>query len=153
MHILFKTYLEWFERLHALVVESVRDLPPTALDWQPGPDMNSLAVLLAHTAGAEKYWVCAVAGGDDHDRDRAAEFRTAGATIDDLLAQLDDTLTAVRATLAALQMDDLAQVREAGRNGEAHTVSWALMHALEHTSLHLGHIHMTRQLWEQAQAD
>jgi hypothetical protein len=28
-------------------------------------------------------------------------------------------------------------------------VAWALLHALEHTTLHLGQIQLTRQLWEQ----
>lgn len=30
-----------------------------------------------------------------------------------------------------------------------HTVAWRLAHALEHTALHLGHMEITRQLWEQ----
>jgi ankyrin repeat protein len=28
-------------------------------------------------------------------------------------------------------------------------VAWCLAHALEHTALHLGHMQITRQLWEQ----
>jgi hypothetical protein len=28
-------------------------------------------------------------------------------------------------------------------------VGWALLHALEHTAIHLGHIQITQQLWDQ----
>jgi hypothetical protein len=28
-------------------------------------------------------------------------------------------------------------------------IAWSLLHALEHTALHLGHMQLTRQLWEQ----
>jgi hypothetical protein len=30
-------------------------------------------------------------------------------------------------------------------------VGWALCHILKHTALHLGHLQITRQLWEQRQ--
>jgi hypothetical protein len=32
------------------------------------------------------------------------------------------------------------------------TVAWAVLHAVDHTALHLGHIQITRQLWEQRQS-
>jgi len=28
-------------------------------------------------------------------------------------------------------------------------VAWALLHALDHTAQHLGHMQITRQLWDQ----
>jgi len=27
-------------------------------------------------------------------------------------------------------------------------VAWAILHALEHTGIHLGHIQVTQQLWQ-----
>ena len=32
-------------------------------------------------------------------------------------------------------------------------VAWALLHALEHTAIHLGHMQIMRQLWEQRRMD
>ena len=38
-------YLDRLEALHAGLEEAIAGLPVEALDWVPGPGMNSLAVL------------------------------------------------------------------------------------------------------------
>lgn len=35
-------------------------------------------------------------------------------------------------------------------DGQKFSVSWSLLHVLDHTAIHLGHIQLTRQLWEQS---
>jgi hypothetical protein len=45
---LFADYLERLEDLQRRLHKDVRDLPAEAMDWSPGPAMNSVAVLLAH---------------------------------------------------------------------------------------------------------
>lgn len=41
-------YLERLQALHADIECTIEGLPPEALDWVPGPDMNSLGVLAVH---------------------------------------------------------------------------------------------------------
>ena len=115
----------------------------------PGEDMNSLAVLATHTAGAERYWISDVAGQNPSDRDRDAEFRASGLDQATLKQRLDDVLVAVEKTLESLTLEDLEADRVSHRNQRTFTVGWSILHAMEHTAMHLGHMQMLRQLWDQ----
>jgi len=53
--------------------------------------------------------------------------------------------------LNAFEPSDLEAVRPSPRDGGRFTVAWALLHALEHTAIHLGHIQMVSQMWKQRQ--
>lgn len=145
----FKDYYDRLAELHHDLAAVVEGLPAEALDWTPGPEMNSLAVLLAHTAGSERYWIGEVAGEDPADRQRAQEFETQGQPAEELKALLDRALAHSRMVLSGLSLDNLAEARVAPLQGRSVTVSWALLHSLEHTAAHLGHAQVTRQVWEQ----
>lgn len=145
---IFEAYLNCLEELHAHMQAAITGLPPEALDWSPGPEMNSLAVLATHVAGSERYWVGEVAGGDPAHRDRPAEFRMHGQDEAGLLAQLETSLAHSRATLAKLTLADLERTHPAGDRGEV-SLAWALFHNLEHIGTHLGQMQLTRQLWEE----
>ncbi len=71
MEQLFSDMQERFETLYKAIETAVADLPAEALDWKPATDMNSVAVLLTHTAGALRYWVGDVAGGKPSGRVRS----------------------------------------------------------------------------------
>ncbi len=144
-------YLDRLQALHADMHRALDGLPQDALDWSPGPDMNSLTVLVVHAAGAQRYWIGDVAGRDASGRDRAAEFRTQGLDAAALTARLDAALAHSRAVLEGLTLPDLEALRPASRDGREVTVAWALAHALEHTAVHVGHMQIVRQLWEQRQ--
>ena len=150
MHPFYADYLERLEFLHAEIGKMLDGLPPEALDWQPGPEMNSLAVLAVHTAGAERYWIGDVAGLDLSDRHRDAEFQTRGLDAAELQRRLANVLEHSRGVLEGLALDDLAAEHVSPRDKDRKfTVAWALLHALEHAASHLGHMQITRQLWEQ----
>jgi len=144
-------YSERLQALHANIERSIEGLLLPALDWAPGPDMNSLGVLAAHVAGAERYWIGDVVGRDPSGRDRAAEFHAHGLDAATLTARLAQTLAHSQAVLAGLTLPDLEATRVSPRDGHEFTVAWCLAHALEHTALHLGHMQITRQLWEQCE--
>ena len=55
MHPFFADCFDRLEELHRDMHQTLDQLPPEALDWNPGPEMNSLAVLASYTAGAERY--------------------------------------------------------------------------------------------------
>ncbi|MFN8376829.1 MAG: DinB family protein [Anaerolineae bacterium] len=145
----FSGYLDVMTHSHAEFKKTFADLPQEALDWVPGTEMNSFCVLVVHTAGATRYWVGDVAMGELSGRDRAAEFLAHGLDGDTLRQRLDNVLTYTQGVLERLTLDDLERVCIVPRDGRQTTAGWALLHALEHISLHLGHAQITRQLWDQ----
>ena len=145
----FADYLERLENLQLGFRSEIQDLPAEAMDWVPGPEMNSMAVLLAHTTGSLRYWIGDVALGDPSDRVREREFQTRGLSGAELLDHLESVLDYTRRALPRLGLDDLAQERRT-RGDESVTCGWALLHGLEHGYLHLGHVQLTCQLWKQS---
>ena len=138
-----------FHELHADIKQALESLPPEAMDWTPGPDINPVSVLVVHLTGAERFWVGDVVMGDPSNRDREAEFRAAGLAKNDLLQRLTDTEAYTRATFESLKLSDLETTRTHPRHGNQVSVTFALTHALEHVATHLGHIQLTVQLWQQ----
>jgi len=146
---LLPAYLDLLQELITALDAAVADLPIEALDWVPGTEMNSLAVLVTHTCASARYWLGEVAGGIPMHRDRAAEFQVRGLDAGRLRGQLADFLTWAHDAVSRLVDADWGAPRQVGYREQPVTVGWALLHALEHSALHLGHAQLTRQLWEQ----
>jgi hypothetical protein len=145
----FIDYLERLQSLHDDMKATFKTLPQTALDWVPGNGMLSFCVLVAHTTGAQRYWIGDVACQDPSGRNRAAEFEVRGLAAVKLEERLDQSLTYARGAAKKLKLTDLQEIRICPREDRKYTAGWALAHALEHTALHLGHAQVTRQLWDQ----
>jgi uncharacterized damage-inducible protein DinB len=126
------------------------DLPPAALDWQPTPGANSLAVLVTHAWGSAQGWTSRAAGREIA-RDRPAEFRARGDAAA-LQALLREGWARIAAALDAIDPATLGRVcfRQADQTGgdEEYTVARCVLHAVEHAQEHLGQSYLTRQLWE-----
>jgi len=143
-------YLNRLDDLHNQVSSLIAELPAEALNWRPieGKDdhiTNSLAVLTAHLAGAEHFWIAEVIGGRPATRDRDAEFVTVAATPAELLQILEKGSRETREVLSALSESDLSGTRQA--KDRTVSVRWGILHVIDHTSLHLGHMQITYQLW------
>jgi uncharacterized damage-inducible protein DinB len=111
--------------------------------------MSSISVLIFHLTGAERYWIGDVAAQGPKERDRESELRVRGVGMDVLKKRLADNLEYARQALSRLTVQDLETVYVSPRDGRSFTVAWALLHALGHTTLHLGQIQVTPQLWQQ----
>ncbi len=140
------------ERLSRDMLAQLDGIPERELNRTlPLPETNSLYALATHTLGAGEYWTLVMAGGRDIPRDRPAEFRASGA-YPDLVARCERWLADLRAVfdqLPAAELDRVADIATAARRpwmGNPFTVRDCLLHALEHTALHLGHIQLTAQL-------
>ena len=133
--------------LHTDIEHAIADLPVEALDWVPGPEMNSIAVLVVHTLGAERWLLGDVLAGEPSNRDRDAEFRTSGLDAAALTERLAQATAYACHALEPLLCTDLDAPRVHPRDGREITVAWTLAHALDHTGQHLGHIQITRQFW------
>ncbi len=51
---IIKSYADVLESLHEEFKKQISGLTQEELDWSPGADMNSLAILAAHIAGSER---------------------------------------------------------------------------------------------------
>jgi len=144
----YSRYLKQLENWHNEIKQALLEMDEAGLDWNPGEGMNSITVLVAHTAGAERYWFGDVAAGESTRRDRPAEFQARELGKDALIRKLDDGLHYAEQTLSRFTLDDLQRERLVPHSGARVSVAEALRHIIAHTALHLGHIQVTRQLWE-----
>lgn len=124
----------------------VRGLSADALNWKPGDDTNSIAVLISHALDAERF-LLATSVDTEIDRDRDAKFRVTASSADELLGLIDQTQSEVDGYLDALTNDHLGQ--QITRTTRSFTGSWWLLHSIEHSCEHLGQAALTKQLWEQ----
>jgi len=112
---------------------------------------NSGYVIATHVLGNVRAWVLGIACGQPLSRDRPAEFASSG-TYDALAKAASALLDEINEALAALDPstlnDRFVPSQELWGEGEPNEISRreALAHVLEHASMHLGQIHVTRDL-------
>jgi uncharacterized damage-inducible protein DinB len=144
MHQFYLDYLERLQRLHEDAKATLPELDTGALERKPGPDMNSLSVLVVHITGAERFWIGDVAMNDPSDRNRESEFQATGLRPEQLVDRLDASLRYIQRALEGFALTDLEQARTAPDNRQV-TVGWCLAHTLSHTASHVGQMQLTRQ--------
>ncbi len=148
-------YLDRMDGLRKQVRDLISTVPVEALNWRPieGDDdhaTNSLAVMAAHIAGAEHHWFHEVIGRQPATRQRELEFKTVTEDAAGLVEKLTLTAEESRRILTALSAEDLDGSREV--EDRTVPVRWAILHVIDHTALHLGHMQITYQLWNNGQA-
>ncbi len=140
-------YIETLRDLREETLKHVGALEAEALNWKPPvSDTNSIYALATHMAGSERYWIQKNVGGVEVKRDRPAEFAASGADVNALRQQIHEVAQQSEAVLRSLSAADLRSMRKTTL-GE-HSVQWCILHVVEHLSRHLGHVELTRQLWE-----
>jgi uncharacterized damage-inducible protein DinB len=143
-------YLERLEDLRGQISGLVTGLSAEALNWRPlqgtgDHATNSLAALAAHAAGAERFWIAEVVGGRPATRDREAELATLATSPAEVIRLLENTALETREVILTLKDADLKDTRQTA--GRTVPVRWCLLHVIDHSSLHLGHMQITYQLW------
>lgn len=150
MEMFFSTYLKLLQECHNDIFKALEGFPPTALDWVPEPGMNSINVLVYHLTAAERYLIGDVIAQEPSHRDRDAEFKVHNLNMDMLVNRLAESLIYAKRVLESLTLQDLEKACLSPKDRRTVTVAWALIYALEHSATHLGHIQVTRQLWEES---
>ncbi len=147
-----EAYSRWIRSLLKRALACLEGLSETQLNRRPTIEgANSAYVIAAHTLGNARTWVLGVACGQDTGRDRPAEFRAAG-TYADLVAATRQLSGEIKAALAALAPSALDRrfvpSQELWGEGEPYEISvrQALIEVVEHASIHLGQLHITRDL-------
>ena len=123
-------------------------------NWRPaGDDTNSIAALAVHSMHSTRMWLAVATGSPRPERDRPSEFLAEAEDPAELMAFYDDMAGQCLSLLdAEVVFDPGAQHESPGLGaGDADTVTsaWALLHAIEHLREHVGHVQLTRQLWDQ----
>lgn len=143
------TYYSRLQDVRQQVETLAAGLTQAELNYRPGPDFNSIGILLQHLAGAERYWFGEVLGGHPADRDRAAEFVGDEFELSPLLEQLRAARTLTASVLETLPDAALREVIPC-RSGSGREIrlsrEWIITHHIEHEYQHYGHMQMLVKL-------
>ena len=148
----FASLLEYIGRE---VLEQLRTVPEPLLN-QPLtlPETNTLFALATHLVGAGEFWVLSLAGGRTIERDRLAEFHTTG-TLAELVTRYERWIVGTHEVLDSLPDETMERIAQPPATFQPRdprqpmTVRDCLLHAVEHSALHQGHIQLTCQLLRQ----
>ncbi|MGH9248442.1 MAG: DinB family protein [Acidimicrobiales bacterium] len=115
------------------------------------PSLTSAAGILKHLGYVEQSWFRVRLAGETGlpvpwtDENPDADFERAdGDTLDGLLDVYDRQCERSREVAASMQLDDLAAAP--GRDGQHTTLRWVLVHMIEETARHNGHLDLIREL-------
>jgi uncharacterized damage-inducible protein DinB len=115
--------------------------------WQTAPGVtNSAGNLVLHVCGNLRHFLGAVLGKTGYVRNRAAEFGRRSGTRQELVAEVEATIAAVRTALSGLSPDDLDRAYPAQILGVTPRLGLLLVHFATHTAYHLGQIGYLRRI-------
>jgi uncharacterized damage-inducible protein DinB len=134
----------WLQHLRDSAVFKVRGVTPTQLRWRPAPTANSLGVLVVHLGYAERLWLRAIFAGEPMDMGwRAKMFELPeGWGVEEVVAFYRAESALADAVLDRAVSFDLPSVGDLRPT----TLRWTVLHLIEETARHLGHMDITREL-------
>ena len=148
--------LNMMDFAHRNMIQIIADLPDEALIWQPANDMGALSGIICHTMYCEMYAIRRAAGEDvsySVEEDDAEEdnptWRTAERR-EQLIARIADGDAAMKRILPIMTVAGMEERFHAWGGDSIHSGGDLIAKAATHTTMHWGHMQMTRQLWEQA---
>jgi uncharacterized damage-inducible protein DinB len=117
----------------------LRALSDDQLWWRANEQSNSVANLVIHLAGSNRYYLEHVLDGQEDRRDRDAEFAARGSRSG---AELREHWAAsVVSTARVLESLDASRLMETtDRTGKPTTIAQLLLHVSHHNAVHLGQI-------------
>ena len=107
---------------------------------------NSAGNLCLHLVGNLNTYIGRVLGNTNYIRDREAEFNLKNIPRADLIFNIENTSTVIKATLHALTEEDLATEYPELVFKEKTSVTFLLVHLATHLGYHLGQINYHRRL-------
>ncbi|MGH2509357.1 MAG: DinB family protein [Ktedonobacteraceae bacterium] len=113
------------------------------------PESNTLFALATHLVSSGEYWTLVRVGQREIPRERSTEFDATG-DVEDLLVRYERWIRDVHALLDPFPDERLndpiaPMISHSAIKSTTYNVREALLHAVEHSALHLGHIQLTRQ--------
>lgn len=118
------------------------------MNWTPPlKEVNSLYAIATHTTASQLWWIQENLHGQKVERDRISEFTASDQNLERVNTSIKEGQALTRQILEAIKPEDLQKLREV--KGKSYTVEWIVLHVIEHTATHLGHMQLTKQMWEQ----
>ena len=161
-------FFEQLEDQTRILLETVNDITPQELEWQPERGMNTIGMLLAHNAAAEVLWTqLGLQGMKTWEMERVPGFfmDMDGMPIEadavppehlkgkplsfyvDLLAKARAYFKETAVTLTDADLEkERTRVRDDGTKRE-YTLRWVLYHMHEHYAGHRGQVQLLRHLY------
>jgi hypothetical protein len=143
------TLLALFEQLHDQVRTEIEGLGDDGLNWTPGPGANSISTIVTHLVGSEAETLRCVAGLP-HNRNRDDEFAPRQRGLIDLLGDLhaaDELIKEVRPQIASSRLRARIALPTLPADERRSGLTW-LVGNYGHAREHVGHIQLTRQLFD-----
>ncbi len=129
------------QELHAY--ENIEDL------WKVAPGINnSGGNLTLHLIGNINHFIGAILGNTGYQRDREAEFNDKHVPLDEIIHDIDQTLTMLSETLGTLTAKQLENDYPVEVFGKPMNTSYFLLHLYGHLNYHLGQVNYHRRLIE-----
>jgi hypothetical protein len=143
------TLLPLFLQLHDELRHELSALDRDALNWVPTEGANSISTIVTHLVGSEGETLRSVAGVFS-ERDRDAEFIVDERTVDEVLDQLDEAdllISSVEEHIDAGRLESTLALPTLPADDIRLGLTW-LVGSYGHGREHLGHIQLTRQLYQ-----
>jgi uncharacterized damage-inducible protein DinB len=134
----------WLQYLRDCVMFKVDGLDDDQLRWAPTETANSPGQLVVHLGYAERLWFRSIFAGENMDMAwRQHMFEIPGGWgVDQVVAFYRAESAAVDAVLDGETSFDAPSRAE----WRPTTLRWAMVHVIEETARHLGHMDITREL-------
>ena len=134
------------------ILRELEAVGPEGLNWPLGlPETNTMFASAFHASMSVRSWLVVRAAGQTIERDRDAEFQARGG-LEQLRDHWAETFAMGRKALDGFREEDYRSPRHlvflSSGEERAGTVRDCVLHAIEHVNIHLGHIQIARQLWE-----
>lgn len=144
-----QSYIDEFNTLRKEIQKELQGLSDEAANWHPlSKDSNSIYSLVRHMAGAQGNWIKRVIAGIPTPRDRDAEFKSAG-NLAEAVKSWEGIDKEADEIMGKLNQAQLGETRDVSGPFGRVTVRWCILHQIGHYATHLGHIQLTRQLWNE----
>lgn len=134
----------WLQHLRDSAVFKLEGLDSEQLRWRPAPTANSLGVIVVHLGYAERLWIRAIFAGEPMDMQwRRHMFELPdGWGRDEIVSFYREETAQVDRVLDRATSFDLASAGPLRPT----TLRWAVLHLIEETARHAGHMDITREL-------
>lgn len=140
---------ELYERDLKKLKTEIEQYPNEGQLWEkPGDVPNSAGNLCLHLNGNLQHFFGAILGGSGYVRNRDHEFSAGFVPRQQMLDDIDKTISVVRETLAELSDDDLERDYPIEVFGAPITTKLFITHLALHLNWHLGQINYHRRMVE-----
>ena len=121
-------------------IKDIENLTSDQLNWIPNGTKNSIGIIFEHLIGAKKMLIQQTIFNIEINRVREKEFETRNRSLTSLIKSYQDVSQEAKKLLIA-NIDDKNLFDVHDSFGGKRTTLDAIVHTIEHTSYHIGHIY------------